>query len=386
MSEQLSGQDITNLFTRQASDFPACVDLEGAFAKGNPCGEARQPSTPGTARSNCPLPEPTDETFTKLNIQNTSVQIGYDWDQVSSLYGYIVVDEVVLNFAPYLDLHPDPISNDQVDLAIRQAAGVNSTLGKDATRLFLNTKATERAVKCLQQRYMAGKISKTSPGCVFAAILLYATLIVIMSIILIRFGLACLYAWFIAPAMHKTAPGSYHTTGVGPALDYSSTATKHVSHGDGEPSWPGGTIKRPKNLVRRSTDGTTKSDFDEYTLQPPVIPLTKVGSDLFTLCLVTCYSEGEESLRGTIDSISNTDYPESRKLLFVVCDGMITGSGESKSTPDICIGLLEADKRFGDPQPMGYIAVGVGSKRENQAKVYAGHYSELTFAPFVLMS
>lgn len=134
---------------------------------------------------------------------------------------------------------------------------------------------------------------------------------------------------------------------------------------------------------QKSRDGRYEETKDEIdgldmvnTAPAPMIPLSAIGQELYTLCLVTCYSEGDDSIRGTLDSISNTDFPDSRKLLFVVCDGVVTGSGEKKSTPDICIGMLEADPRFGNPEGMGYIAVGVGAKRENQAKVYAGHYSE----------
>lgn len=58
----------------------------------------------------------------------------------------------------------------------------------------------------------------------------------------------------------------------------------------------------------------------------------------------------------------------------MVCDGMITGQGEKRSTPDVCVGMLDADGRFGNPVPMGYEAVGSGRKRENRAMVYAGHY------------
>ena len=103
--------------------------------------------------------------------------------------------------------------------------------------------------------------------------------------------------------------------------------------------------------------------------------LAQIGAELFVVCLVTCYSEGEESMRSTLDSLSQTTYSDHRKLLFVVADGMITGAGEKRSTPDICVSLLEADPRFGNPVPMSYLAVGSGAKRENRAMVYAGHYS-----------
>ena len=106
-----------------------------------------------------------------------------------------------------------------------------------------------------------------------------------------------------------------------------------------------------------------------------MISMASIGAELFCVCLVTCYSEGEEGIRTTLDSIAGTTYSDARKLLFIVCDGMITGHGEKKSTPDICVGMIEADARFGEPQAMSYVAIGDGSKAHNQAMVYAGHYS-----------
>jgi chitin synthase len=94
-----------------------------------------------------------------------------------------------------------------------------------------------------------------------------------------------------------------------------------------------------------------------------------------TMCLVTCYSEGEEGIRTTLDSIAVSDYPKSHTMLLVICDGLITGSGESMSTPDVCVGMMRdliipADQV--KPQP--YVAIGDGAKRNNCAKVYAGFY------------
>ncbi|ORZ25521.1 chitin synthase-domain-containing protein [Absidia repens] len=95
-----------------------------------------------------------------------------------------------------------------------------------------------------------------------------------------------------------------------------------------------------------------------------------------TVCLVTCYSEGEESLRTTLDSIATSDYPNSHKILLVICDGIITGSGNSRSTPDICVSMMK-DLIVPEHlvQPTHYVAIADGSRRNNMAKVYAGYYN-----------
>jgi chitin synthase len=212
--------------------------------------------------------------------------------------------------------------------------------------------------------------------------MLYVTLIVIMTIIMIRFAMACFFAWFIGPRM-AAPPTRAHGTAISPSV-LPPGANRTVNDQNGMAPWAGSKPKGATLTKSRSQKGgryeDSKDELDTVdmvnTAPRPMIPLSAIGTELYTLCLVTCYSEGDDSIRGTLDSISNTDFPDSRKLLFVVCDGMITGSGEKKSTPDICIGMLEADPRFGDPEGRGYIAVGVGAKRENQAKVYAGYYSE----------
>ncbi|PFH62534.1 hypothetical protein XA68_13116 [Ophiocordyceps unilateralis] len=94
-----------------------------------------------------------------------------------------------------------------------------------------------------------------------------------------------------------------------------------------------------------------------------------------TMCLVTAYSEGEEGIRTTLDSIATTDYPNSHKAIVVICDGIIKGKGEAVSTPDVCLGMLRDHSTPPElVQPFSYVAVASGSKRHNMAKVYCGFY------------
>ncbi|KAI8048352.1 chitin synthase-domain-containing protein [Gilbertella persicaria] len=97
---------------------------------------------------------------------------------------------------------------------------------------------------------------------------------------------------------------------------------------------------------------------------------------IHTFMVVTCYSEGEEGLRTTLDSLANTDYPYTHKLLLVICDGIITGSGNGSSTPDIVLSMMKDDLVPREQvQPSSYVAIADGAKRHNMAKVYAGYYS-----------
>ncbi|KAF2847871.1 glycosyltransferase family 2 protein [Plenodomus tracheiphilus IPT5] len=95
-----------------------------------------------------------------------------------------------------------------------------------------------------------------------------------------------------------------------------------------------------------------------------------------SICLVTAYSEGAEGLRTTLDSIATTDYPNSHKLILVICDGIIKGKGEDLSTPDIALAMMKDHAVLPhEVQAFSYVAVASGSKRHNMAKIYSGFYN-----------
>ncbi|KAI8137361.1 chitin synthase-domain-containing protein [Fennellomyces sp. T-0311] len=95
--------------------------------------------------------------------------------------------------------------------------------------------------------------------------------------------------------------------------------------------------------------------------------------DKFIICQVPCYTEDETSLRKTIDSISTLQYDDKRKLLFLICDGMIVGGGNDRPTPRIVLDILGVDP-YVDPEPLSFLSVGEGAKQHNMAKVYSGLY------------
>lgn len=354
IAKQMPGQDITPYFDRKTQTYPECTGTNFKFATTDLCADKT---------TQCLLEALNDNNLAKYNVKNETVYEGYSWAQVAKLANYMVIDGWVLNMDPYIKANPQPVSGDIVDSIIRKAIGVQSSSGKDVTRQFYNNAETRAAINCLTSRYLAGKIDKTTPGCFVAALFLYASLIVILGVVLVRFFMAIIFSWFISHRLVEKKT-HYRGTGIAPTV-MPEGANVSVHNQTGTAPWAQpGRKGQPANVPYPA----------------PVMSLDRIGAELFCVCLVTCYSEGEEGIRNTLDSIAGTHYPDSRKLLWVVCDGMITGAGESQSTPDICVGMLEADPRFGNPQPMGYIAVGSGAKRENRAMVYAGHYGEFPHA------
>jgi chitin synthase len=107
--------------------------------------------------------------------------------------------------------------------------------------------------------------------------------------------------------------------------------------------------------------------------------------DKFVLCQIPCYTEGEDSLRRTIDSLAALNYDDKRKLLFIICDGNIIGSGNDRTTPRIVLDILGIDPKL-DPEPLLFKSVGEGSKQLNYGKVYSGLYEfEGHVVPYVLV-
>ncbi|KDQ57735.1 glycosyltransferase family 2 protein [Jaapia argillacea MUCL 33604] len=364
------GQDITVLFQRTAAEFPACRGVSYRAAVDDPCS-----TVPGDTRT-CSLGPMTTATFNSLGLQNTSFIVGYDWDQVASLANYLVIDGAVLNMNPYMTLHPRAIPGDDVDTAIRTMLTQLGTSGRDATRIFYNRNDLQQAVPCLVQRYYAGNIDKVTPGCFVSQLLLYAGLIVILGLVFVRFAMACFFNWFLSERLIGAVDtSSLNRSAISPAV-MPEGANVSIDNKMGTAPWAGGAKKlnKPANKSNRSFASNSSTTLINPE-SAPVMSLAQIGAELFAVCLITCYSEGEESMRTTLDSISTTTYSDSRKLMFIVADGMITGAGEKKSTPDICVSMLEADPRFGNPQPMSYFAVGTGAKQENRAMVYAGHYT-----------
>ncbi|KAI8379313.1 chitin synthase-domain-containing protein [Radiomyces spectabilis] len=112
---------------------------------------------------------------------------------------------------------------------------------------------------------------------------------------------------------------------------------------------------------------------------------TPEDHDKFVICQVPCYTEDEESLRKTIDSLTVLNYDDKRKLLFLIADGMIIGSGNDKPTPRILLDIL-GHPDTDDPESLMFKSIGEGSKQLNYGKVYSGLYEhEGHVVPYVVV-
>jgi len=108
--------------------------------------------------------------------------------------------------------------------------------------------------------------------------------------------------------------------------------------------------------------------------------------DKFVICTVPAYTEDEDSLRRAIDSAARMRYDDKRKLLFIICDGMIIGQGNDRPTPRIVLDILGVPETV-DPEPLSFESLGEGQKQHNMAKVYSGLYEvQGHIVPFIVCS
>lgn len=105
----------------------------------------------------------------------------------------------------------------------------------------------------------------------------------------------------------------------------------------------------------------------------------------YTLMFIPCYAESSETIRQTFDSLARNNYPDTRKLLFFVCDGLTQSNSDSKETY-LCILESLGYGSTKDPEIRSYISLGQGARRINYAKVYAGFYeSGRNRVPFLMI-
>lgn len=107
--------------------------------------------------------------------------------------------------------------------------------------------------------------------------------------------------------------------------------------------------------------------------------------DKFVICQVPAYTEGEDSLRKGLDSLTALQYDNKRKLICVICDGMIVGGGNDRPTPKIVLDILGVDPKV-DPPALPFKSVGQGSEQLNYGKVYSGLYEfEGSVVPYIVV-
>ncbi|KAJ3113770.1 hypothetical protein HDU96_002950, partial [Phlyctochytrium bullatum] len=304
-----------------------------------------------------------------------------------------------------------------------------ANLGEDATRAFV-VRGKQREAQCLVELFKFATLDFTSSGCLTATVVLYVSFTIIVGVVLARFVLALYFIYVIgwrlgnnkayARAMEDlrkrraAEEGARRAAGRGDGGVNGSGGSSSGGDGEsvagtntvdiplegvnnmrikgklGDPRFARGgagalALQQRKEIEVQNNDWAYNFGFMDME-SPPIDPETeKLLNDptlMHVLVMVPCYSEGEESLKATLSSVAQSYYPSTHKCLFVVADGIVKGSENTQTTPDILIDMIEVDERFrhedprwgGEPAAYSYVAIADGNKRKNYARVYAGWY------------
>ncbi len=269
-------------------------------------------------------------------------KVVYDWEQVQGKKSNLIVyDGQVWDLTALMETNSNWFADEAMGLDIIRH------LGSDATpSIARRGKYGQQVAECLTNWFKVGDLSTKTMGCLSYQLLTALSLFTITLLILTKFFMAVTFSWFMSRKLDKMKK------------DQDNSGLQQVIS------------QQIPDIVKQSigiTMGTSEIlGVSRKTNAPAGTP--------FVILFVTCYSEGRDSIEKTLDSLASTDYHDQRKLLFIVADGLITGKGNTKSTPEIVLEMLHLDENMGDPRPMSYVSVEEGVKQHNMAKVFVGLY------------
>ncbi|KAJ7707611.1 chitin synthase-domain-containing protein [Mycena rosella] len=427
----LGGNDASFLFQKVNQN---CLGLITAAANSSitstgavldwyfPCNVRSQygttsPNTTGyDSSTNCHTSSTARSDLSALKPQG---QVYFTWDDVRNTSRNLAVYESnVLDLELLSWLSTSEVSYPSIFDDMKTSGGSYSH--KDVT-MSLYRQNLRTLGHCLQEVITVGFIDTDTIGCVASQVVLIASLTVIIGTVAIRFAMAVIFQWFFSrkignfPAetreerrkraaeieawsdgIYLPAPSKYRPdvgkNGVAETkiknrrtfLPIHSRFTPTPSRPYGAlDSSPSLTSPRPRPASAYSTATSIPSIVSPF---PPdnVVPQPPPDYEPFnfplahTICLVTAYSESEEGLRTTLDSLATTDYPNSHKVILIIADGMVKGAENELSTPEICLTMMKdtvTGSHFHDVQAHSYVAIADGHKQHNMAKVFAGFYA-----------
>ncbi|OLY83421.1 Chitin synthase 4 [Smittium mucronatum] len=362
--------------------------------------------------------------------------ISYKWEEVFNNTNWRIYNGAVLDFSRLAWTLSGVSLPDSVNSILE------STLDNPDITLLMNSMMTANVGGCLQDLLAIGYVDTFSLGCITSNIILYVSLIVILGAVFSKFLMAIYFGWFMSRKLGFAKPETpeerlkrldeienwaninnhYGNEKIVPFYSvrpqgnsnrrskfFLPTTSRYSQFLPGDE--PGATtrpvmraskhlkgMRSNRNLstfIEGGVDdisdfyGSPKNESNQFPTEMKSPKGFLVGGDsplnfdpLYTLLLVTCYSEGAHGIRTTLDSLASTEYPSKFKCLFVVCDGIIKGEGEDATTPDICLSMIcdfviPPDK----VQEYSYVSIASGSKRHNKAKLYAGYYSPNSESP-----
>ncbi|ANB13994.1 chitin synthase CHS3 [Sugiyamaella lignohabitans] len=330
----------------------------------------------------------------RLYEMNSVSDIYYTWKDIDSSPRNIAV---LFNDVLDLDrLKLLPPEDWELSKALSQFVSLDASQGlpvSDISKYFVADPSLFKLAKCLTEIAKVGVIDVESVGCISSQIVLYVALMFIFSIVLIKFTFALYFEWFVSWRMGIKGVSSTswvfwfiwslfrakEKIGTG---ENSGKSDISLSNSERQYSLKSSESKSSSSLSNSSVSQTPMETRSESTAfsQMHMFPSTceSLDDQMYVVCLVTVYSESEDGLRLSLDSLASTDYPDCRKLLLVVCDGLVTGANNDRMTSEIALSLMEdVAVPFHEVPDLSYISVGYGKRRINMAQVHCGYYAHV---------
>jgi len=279
-------------------------------------------------------------------------RVSYNWEELQT-GNRILINGEIADVTDYLKASSK-------FMGIKITKILQSYTQRDATRKFYQTEDGIKSSQCITELFPIGRLDHQNSGCFFATTAMNMSVFVILLYVLTKFVLAVIFSWLISHRLGKLEKKDTNKPGM----------VRSTSWEDLESPFNFGKDNNRIDNINEIQSFSSGSDA------PSNIYLDEYG-DIYTVLLVTCYSEGEAGIRTTLESLSKTMYDNNYKLLFVVADGLIKGEGNDKTTPEIIIDMITLDKRYPPiPIPQSYIAIADGTKRHNKAQVYVGWFNK----------
>jgi chitin synthase len=309
-------------------------------------------------RDSCHLsPSPKNNYYALPKIKD----VYYSWKDIDATNRPIVVYLSHVIDLSRLKLLKNVVLQEPLQSIMTNAAKIK---GQDISALISANSQSQQAGNCLIELAKIGVIESESVGCITAHIVLYLSMAFIVLIMLVKFVFALYFEWFMS---WRLGDGFQNL----PFLTTTSTLKRACSS-------ISTTVRKMRCPILKDYNNNRCRPVIGENITPNYEPKRAFALEnepFYTLLLVTCYSESQAGIRNTLDSLATCTYPNDHKLIIVICDGLITGSENQKSTPEIVLSMME---RLIVPENetllQSYVAVATGGRRYNTAKAYAGFY------------
>lgn len=348
-----------------AQYFPCVLlDIKGAFISPvaqNQTFDRLPTSLPNFAfeyKDSCHLSPLSRDSFNAMQRYN---DVYYSWEDVSNPGGSLVVYlGDVIDLARLKLLKPVELLE-----PLKSIVANSSPLhGRDISTLISANSASRHAGKCLVELAKVGLIETDSVGCITSHIVLFLSLTFIFSIVIVKFAFALYFEWFLS---WQLGTNLAHVP-----FSNASASMRSIQSGL---SFLAGTLSKSIYPTKSAPHNSSQNEKKFRVPTTGDSSFLKGKSPIPTLFLVTCYSESEHGIRTTLDSLATCYYPNDHKLIIIICDGLITGSGNTTSTPDIVLSMMKEFYILPEDTPtFSYKAIATGVKQFNRAKAYAGYY------------